>query len=188
MVAPAARGDRSARALLAVLAAQEGGAGRELYASLKRGLSAAADADPFDAAVFTVLGGALLFYLAEKERNPKVTSYFDALVFISTSLSVGYADVFARTPAGKAIAAAIMTFGPALSGAILSRRSEERSAVVGERGRSTTPRAVDSAATPMAGPPTGEDRRAAELIEVQRAILGRLDAILAELRRTTTDP
>jgi hypothetical protein len=64
--------------------------------------------------------------LAERDENPKVTSYWDALVFVSTCLSVGYADVFARTPAGKAIAAAIMTFGPALSGAALDPSASEK--------------------------------------------------------------
>jgi hypothetical protein len=53
--------------------------------------------------------------LAEKQKNPKVNSYYDALVFISTCMSVGYANVFAVTNAGKAIATAVMTFGPALS-------------------------------------------------------------------------
>src|SRR5271169_5312053 len=89
------------------------------YESLKEGLKSAINKDPFDATVATVLGGSFLFYVAEKGHNPKVETYWDALVFISTCLSVGYADVFARTPAGKAIASAIMTFGPAMSGALL---------------------------------------------------------------------
>jgi voltage-gated potassium channel len=89
------------------------------YESLKQGLKAAVARDPFDATVATVIGGSFLFYVAEKGHNPKVETYWDALVFISTCLSVGYADIFARTPAGKAIASAIMTFGPAMSGALL---------------------------------------------------------------------
>jgi len=106
-------------AALGALALAAAGAGLEgSYRSLKEGLKAAVAADPFDATVFTVAGGALLFYVAEKGRNPKVRTYWDALVFVSTCLSVGYADVFARTPAGKAIASAIMTLGPAMSGAI----------------------------------------------------------------------
>ena len=111
-----------------------------------------------DATVVTVLGGSFLFYVAEKGHNPKVTSYWDALVFISTCLSVGYADIFARTPAGKAIASAVMTFGPAMSGAILE--------------------------PPARGGESGKARSAAltELLQVQRAIAGKLDAILEELR------
>jgi hypothetical protein len=74
-----------------------------------------AQKDPIDTLVTVVLGGSYLFYLAEKGKNPKVKSYYDALVFISTCLSVGYSDIFARTDAGKAIASFVMTFGPALS-------------------------------------------------------------------------
>jgi hypothetical protein len=112
--------------------------------------------DPFDAAVVTVVGGAFLFYVAEKGRNPKVQTYWDALVFISTCMSVGYADVFARTPAGKAIASAVMTVGPALSGAIL------------EEPRSPVAKSADNGAS--------------EAIAVQRVIVEKLEAILGELR------
>jgi hypothetical protein len=107
-----------------------------------------------DATVAVVAGGALLFYLAEKGHNPKVTTYWDALVFVSTCLSVGYADVFARTPAGKAIAAAVMTFGPAMSGAILEPPARSRSGV------------------------TAED----EALALQRAAVSKLDDILEILR------
>ena len=106
-------------AVLAVLASLAAGAGGEAsYASWKSSLKAAVTSDPFDALVVTVVGGAFLFYLAEKDHNPKVRSYVDALLFLSTCVSVGYADVFACTPAGKAIASAVMTFGPAMSGGI----------------------------------------------------------------------
>jgi len=127
-----------------------------VYASLKQELRSAIARDPFDATVATVLGGAFLFYVAEKDHNPKVQTYWDALVFISTCLSVGYADVFARTPAGKAIASAVMTFGPAMSGALL----DGPAAAEGQT----------KAETP------------AEVLEVQRAIADKLDAILAELK------
>jgi hypothetical protein len=127
------------------------------YASMKKGLRDAVATDPFDAAVVTVVGGAFLFYVAEKGRNPKVQTYWDALVFISTCMSVGYADVFARTPAGKAIASAVMTVGPALSGAILDepRSPEGKEAGVGA---------------------------SSEILAVQRVIVDKLEAILAELR------
>jgi voltage-gated potassium channel len=71
--------------------------------------------DPLNAIAVTVLVGAAAFYAAERGHNPKVNSYFDALVYVSTSLSVGYSDIFAKTEAGKAIATALMTYGPALA-------------------------------------------------------------------------
>ncbi len=114
--------------LLSVTGSVAGGSGELSYGNLKRELKEAVAKDPFDATVATVLGGAFLFYMAEKGKNPKVESYFDALVFISTCLSVGYHDVFARTPAGKAIATAVMTVGPALSGAIFEDAKEKEKA------------------------------------------------------------
>jgi voltage-gated potassium channel len=148
--------ESAALALVASLAGVSGEGGAS-YASLKNGLRAAIANDPFDATVVTVLGGSFLFYVAERGHNPKVTSYWDALVFISTCLSVGYADIFARTPAGKAIASAVMTFGPAMSGALLDPPATAESKE-GEKGASS------------------------ELLDVQRAIVDKLDAILGELR------
>lgn len=78
-----------------------------------------ADADPMRAAITTVLGGAALFYQAERGVNPKVQRFEDALVFCTTCMSVGYSDIFARTPTGKAVASFLMTFGPALSARLL---------------------------------------------------------------------
>jgi hypothetical protein len=131
----------------------QGGAGEGGgYGALKREIKDAVAKDPFDATVVTVFGGAFLFYLAEKGANPKVTSYWDALVFISTCLSVGYHDVFARTPGGKAIATAVMTLGPALSGAIFDAPEHEK-------------RKAEETA-----------------LAVQQAIAGTLGEILAELR------
>jgi hypothetical protein len=116
---------QAATPAVAIAAALAGSAGGDRpYASLKDGLRSAIARDPFDAMIVMVFGGALLFYLAEAGRNPKVQSYWDALVFVSTCASVGYADVFARTPAGKAIASAVMTVGPALSGAMLETPGE----------------------------------------------------------------
>lgn len=146
-----------ALSLLVSLAAAGAGA-EQSYGSLKRGLREAVSSDPFDATVATVLGGSFLFYLAEKGKNPKIETYWDALVFISTCLSVGYADIFAKTPAGKAIASAIMTVGPAMSGALFD-------APAGEAQRAADP-------TP-------------ELVRVQHAIVDKLDAILVELRRAS---
>jgi hypothetical protein len=58
---------------------------------------------------------AALFLLAEQDHNPAVKTYWDALHYISTSLSVGYANIFPVTQMGKAIGAVVMMVGPALS-------------------------------------------------------------------------
>ncbi len=156
MTAAGAKADAPAgsdAAVLAVLASLASHAGGEAsYTSWKNGLKAAVSSDPFDALVVTVVGGAFLFYLAEKDKNPKVRTYVDALLFVSTCISVGYADVFACTPAGKAIASAVMTFGPALSGAIFD-----------------DPKGDGAVASP-------------EMLAIQRVIVDKLDAILGEMR------
>src|SRR5215813_7292733 len=59
--------------------------------------------------------GAALFYLAESEVNPGVRTYWDALHYIATSLSVGYANIFPVTPLGKTIGSVVQMVGPALS-------------------------------------------------------------------------
>ena len=90
--------------------------------------------DPMNAVVFTVLLGAAAFYAAERHDNPKVTSYYDALVYVSTNLSVGYSDIFAKTEAGKAIASTLMTYGPALAARVFDVPHEARErAAEGER-------------------------------------------------------
>ena len=61
----------------------------------------------------------LLFYVAERDHNPKVNDVFDAGIYCSTCLSVGYGDIFARTPLGKLLGTVLMTLGPSLSGAAL---------------------------------------------------------------------
>lgn len=70
---------------------------------------------PMDAAFEFLAGAAMAFYLAEKEANPKVTSYIDAFYYIATCASVGYADVFAVTQTGRAVAALVMIVGPSLT-------------------------------------------------------------------------
>lgn len=57
----------------------------------------------------------LLFYRAEKGHNPKVKDVWDALVYCSTCFSVGYGDIFAHTPAGKAIGSLLMAIGPSMA-------------------------------------------------------------------------
>ena len=149
--------DRSMTALGALAALAMAAAPEELsYDALKTRLRGVVARDPMDATLATVLVGSFLFYRAEKGHNPKVETFSDALVFISTCLSVGYADVFARTDAGKAIASAVMTFGPAMSAAILEPPKDER----------------DAAAALEAAP----------AIAAQNAVVDKLTAILDELR------
>lgn len=102
-------------ATVAATAALNGAAAGLDVRALPARIRATIDASPAESIAATVLGAAWLFFLAERGANPKVRTFLDALVFVTTCLSVGYADTFARTPAGKAIASALMTFGPALS-------------------------------------------------------------------------
>ena len=67
-----------------------------------------------------ILGlSAVLFYTAEKNINPKVATIYDALEYCSSSLSVGYTGIYPMSPIGKLVATLLMTYGPALSGAML---------------------------------------------------------------------
>jgi hypothetical protein len=66
-----------------------------------------------------VAASSVVFFIAERDHNPKVNDIFDAMVYCSTCLSVGYGDIFARTPIGKLIGTLLMTAGPALSGQAL---------------------------------------------------------------------
>jgi hypothetical protein len=93
----------------------------ELKGLLKRRYAA----DPIGTTVASTAIAAWLFYRAERGKNPKVDSYYAALEYMTSSLSVGYTDIYPKTPAGKAIASAVMTFGPAMSGGILEDKSEK---------------------------------------------------------------
>jgi len=123
------------------------------YEVLKTALREGVARDPLDALMVTVLGGSFLFYIAEKDENPKVNTYWDALLYISTCLSVGYADIFARTKPGQAIATAIMTVGPAMAA-----------------------KALDPTAAQVAA-------QDAQSLAIQESIAAKLDAILAELKK-----
>jgi hypothetical protein len=102
-------------ALAALAAATEPSFGKEGFDRLKDTLREKFASDPMGSVLTAVALSALAFYRAEKGHNPKVTSYYDALVYCSTNLSVGYSDIFAKTPAGKAIGTALMTYGPAMA-------------------------------------------------------------------------
>ena len=90
-------------------------------------LGEAIDESPAQSAAAVVAASTLLFYALERGRNPKVNDVFDAMVYTSTCLSVGYGDIFAKTPLGKVLGSALMTVGPALAsraldGAAIARR------------------------------------------------------------------
>ncbi len=99
-------------ALAAVTAPELQNGGLE---KLKTDLRDRFNADPVGSMAGTVAIGALLFYRAEKGHNPKVKTYYDALVYVSTNLSVGFSDIFAVTPMGKTIGTLLMTYGPAMA-------------------------------------------------------------------------
>jgi hypothetical protein len=80
-----------------------------------------AEKRPLDAALTFLGGAALAFYQAEKDVNPKIATYTDAFYYISTCASVGYADIFAMTQSGKAVASFVMIVGPALAAKALDR-------------------------------------------------------------------
>lgn len=80
-----------------------------------------AENNPLDSALGFLTAASLAFYAAEKDVNPKVKTYVDAFYYISTCASVGYADIFAMTQPGRAIAAFVMIVGPALADRSLNR-------------------------------------------------------------------
>jgi hypothetical protein len=130
--------------------------------SFKDDFRQAIAADPIDSVLLTVLVSSYLFFHAEKGENPKVVTFADALVFVSTSLSVGYSDIFPRTEKGKLIATALQMFGPAMTARVLEPPKEPE-------------------------PPPRADP---ELLATQRELLAKLDAIFEELRarRSATPP
>ncbi len=83
--------------------------------------------NPLNASVEILGIASWAFYQAEKDVNPRVTSYVDAFYYISTCASVGYADIFAVTQAGRAIAALVMIVGPALTSNSLNRPKSKSS-------------------------------------------------------------
>ncbi|MBX3206603.1 MAG: two pore domain potassium channel family protein [Labilithrix sp.] len=105
--------------LAALAAASEPDFGREAIARLKSGVREKYAEDPMGSTVTTVLVASWLFYRAERGHNPKVRTFYDALLYVSTNLSVGYSDIFAKTPEGKTIGSALMTFGPAMAAGVL---------------------------------------------------------------------
>jgi hypothetical protein len=148
-------------ALIALAAALMGDPVAE---SAKNKLRDALTRDPMESALMAVLVGGYFFYQAEKGQNPKVNTMGDALVFVSTSLSVGYSDIFPKTEKGKLIATALQTFGPAISSQVLD-----------------PPKAKEEPPPPAALPASDE------MLKNQREILDTLGAILDELKASRAD-
>jgi hypothetical protein len=73
------------------------------------------EANPLDASFEFLAACAWAFYRAEKGSNPKIVTFTDSFYYIATCASVGYADIFAVTQAGKAIAGMVMVVGPAIT-------------------------------------------------------------------------
>ena len=84
------------------------------------------ESKPLDATFEFMCTTAWAFYQFEKDENPKIKTYIDAFYYISTCASVGYADIFAVTQAGRAIAALVMIVGPALTNQALARPRQPR--------------------------------------------------------------
>lgn len=81
----------------------------------------AVERHPLDSALVFLSSAAAAFYAAEKGVNPKIETFIDAFYYISTCASVGYADIFAMTQTGRAIAALVMIVGPALAARTLDK-------------------------------------------------------------------
>ncbi len=77
--------------------------------------------NPLDAAVTFLAAASYAFYVAEKDVNPRIKTYVDSFYYIATCASVGYADIFAATQTGRAIAGFVMIVGPALTNRALDR-------------------------------------------------------------------
>src|SRR5277367_5585956 len=118
--------DERAAAVLGDAVAQAAANQLDEELDLERWAQESFNDEPFTELVALVGLGAALFYKAEVGKNPKVNSYWDALVYISTCCSVGYGDIFAHTPTGKAIGSVVMTIGPAMANAAFDGSARER--------------------------------------------------------------
>ena len=79
------------------------------------------EASPLDATFEFIAIASWAYYQVEKGENPKVNTFIDAFYYISTCASVGYADVFATTQTGRAIASLVMIVGPSITNQALAR-------------------------------------------------------------------
>jgi hypothetical protein len=161
---PTPRTDPDRAALTAIAQIAEGlfsaRGGDVGFNTWKAGFREVVQRDPIDTLLVSVLGGAYLFWLAEKDVNPRCRTFWDAAVFVATSLSVGYDNKFAETQAGKALATFLMTFGPAVAAAAFAPTTADQNAEAAAAARTQ-----------------------AESIELQKSILAKLDAILTQLEK-----
>lgn len=127
------------------------------WSSAKDAVRSTVMRDPMDAALATLTGATMLFYLAERGVNPRVKSPVDALVFVSTCLSVGYSNIHACTTTGKAIASTVMTIGPSITAQLFAPKPSP--------------------------PPTAADPGLKEIADLQRQILARLDLLVAAAQK-----
>lgn len=115
--------------------------------------------NPLESLLALVVGGAAVYYVAERGRSDKVNTYWDALEYVSTCASVGYSNIFPATPVGKLVASALFLVGPTLTGQALQ----------------------PAKAATTSDSPHSVSHETAELA-------GKLDAILAELKRIAAVP
>lgn len=114
--AATSRPDRVALALsLLGAVATRPGSTAAAASRLADGVRDALTRDPLLATTSVVAVAAGLFYRAEHGQNPKVQTYADALLYCSTSISVGYHDIFPKTETGKLVAVFLHAVGPALA-------------------------------------------------------------------------
>jgi hypothetical protein len=107
----------------------------------------------------TLLSAAtVLFYLAERGHNPKVRDIYDAMVYCTTNISVGYCDIFAHTPAGKMIGSALMTIGPAMAAKTLDGVKGPTAAETQEEILATLREILVKLQPPATDPPAPENR------------------------------
>ncbi len=104
---------------------------QQTLAALRDQGLALANQRPVESLVALVAGGAALYYAAERGRNERVHTYWDALEFVSTCASVGYSNIFPNTPVGKIVASVLFLLGPALAAAALERPHSPQSPAEG---------------------------------------------------------
>jgi hypothetical protein len=151
--------------LAAIAAATSPDMGKDALVRFKSGIREGYARDPMGSVLATVLGGAWLFYRAERGHNDKVKTFYDALVYVSTNLSVGYCDIFAKTTRGKAIGSVLMTYGPAMAAKIFDVPSAAAAPTTAGAASDPAKAATSEPASPLAS----------------KDILDRLDRILAVL-------
>jgi Ion channel len=115
---------------------------------------------PTTSTVSLVTGAAVLFYLAERNHNERVRDIYDALVYCTTNISVGYCDIFAKTPMGKLIGSTLMTIGPAMATKTLDGPKSLQSADATQREMLETMKAI--LAKLEAAPPPQEEQEDAD--------------------------